>query len=113
MPDPREYYTDRQDRSDIDDEHFESDLLASALAEIRGRGYRNGAACALCARLSDCADIDVPRLLAAVDAVLAIHQMEPGMFPPQCGVCVTSDNNFGDLMSEIGHAPPSGPSPAP
>jgi hypothetical protein len=49
------------------------DKLTVALAEIRLRGYRNGAGGALCARLSDCAAIDVPRLLAAVDAALRFH----------------------------------------
>ena len=44
------------------------------LGEIRMRGYRNGAHGALAGRLSDCAAIDVPRLLAAVDAVLALHR---------------------------------------
>jgi hypothetical protein len=52
----------------------DTDKMAAALDEIRGRGYRNGASGALCARLSDCADIDVPRLLAAVDAVLERHK---------------------------------------
>jgi hypothetical protein len=51
----------------------DTDKLSAALDEIRGRGYRNGASGALCARLSDCADIDVPRLLAAVDAALRFH----------------------------------------
>jgi hypothetical protein len=51
------------------------DKLAPALYEIRARGYRNGATGALCGRLSDCAAIDVPRLLAAVDVVLALAEI--------------------------------------
>jgi hypothetical protein len=47
------------------------DRVASALADIRGRGYRNGATGAECARLSDAAAEDVPLLLAAIEAVLA------------------------------------------
>ena len=70
MTDPREYYTDRQDRSDIDDEHFEADLLAVELAEIRKRADWLG-------RYSDDSEVresaaDVPRLLAALDAALAL-----------------------------------------
>jgi hypothetical protein len=65
--------------------------LSAALAEIGARfGSRPG---------------DVERLLAAVDAVLELHQMEPGMFPPQCTVCVNGDNDFGDLMAEIWPCP--------
>jgi len=47
-------------------------LLAAELTAIRERGYRNGATGALCARLSDAAAEDVPRLLAAVEAALAM-----------------------------------------
>jgi hypothetical protein len=64
------------------------DKLTVALAEIRLRGYRNGASGALCARLSDCADIDVPRLLAAVDAALAFAdflEIEPKSPAPMGG----------------------------
>jgi hypothetical protein len=45
---------------------------AAALEEIRGRGYRNGATGAECARLSDAAADDVPRLVAALEAVLKL-----------------------------------------
>src|ERR1035441_2793392 len=48
------------------------DQLAATLDEIRGRGYRNGARGALCARLSDAAAVDAPRLLAALDAALKL-----------------------------------------
>ena len=48
------------------------DRVASTLAEIRGRGYRNGATGAACARLSDAAAVDIPVLLAAVEAVLKL-----------------------------------------
>src|ERR1035441_1825531 len=48
------------------------DQLTATLDEIRGRGYRNGARGALCARLSDAAAVDAPRLLAALDAVLKL-----------------------------------------
>lgn len=44
--------------------------LAAALDEIRGRGYENGATGVRAERLSDAAAVDVPRLLAALDAVL-------------------------------------------
>ena len=47
---------------------------SSALAGIRERGYRNGATGAECARLSDAAAVDVPPLVAAVEAVLALHR---------------------------------------
>ena len=67
--------------------------LTAVLAEIRLRGYRNGASGAMAARLSDCADLDVPRLLAAVDAVLAHHQPQPGMFPPTCFACAAWDED--------------------
>jgi hypothetical protein len=48
------------------------DQLTATLDEIRGRGYRNGARGALCARLSDAAAVDAPRLLAALDAALKL-----------------------------------------
>jgi hypothetical protein len=48
------------------------DRMSAALAEIRERGYENGAHGAQAARLSDAAAIDVPRLLAAVEAVLKL-----------------------------------------
>lgn len=52
------------------------------LGEIRMRGYRNGALGALAGRLSDCAAIDVPRLLAAVEAVLAkAEEWAPPLHP--------------------------------
>ena len=44
----------------------------STLAAIRERGYRNGATGAECARLSDSAAVDVPVLLAAIDAALKV-----------------------------------------
>jgi hypothetical protein len=47
-----------------------TETTARLLAPIRERGYRNGATGALCARLSDAAAVDIPRLLAAVEAVL-------------------------------------------
>jgi len=50
------------------------DPVAAALDEIRGRGYHNGETGAMAHRLSDAAVIDVPRLLAALDGVLAQHQ---------------------------------------
>ena len=51
------------------------DKLAAALDEIRERGYENGAhGTARLARLSDAAAIDVPRLLAALDALLKSHE---------------------------------------
>jgi len=46
-----------------------SDILAG----IRGCGYRNGATGAECARLSDAAAVDVPLLVAAVEAALKQH----------------------------------------
>ena len=46
--------------------------LTAALAGIRERGYRNGATGAECARLSDAAAVDIPRLLAAVEAALKL-----------------------------------------
>jgi len=50
-----------------------TDDLAVALDEIRDRGYENGAfGAARLARLSDSAAVDVPRLLAALDEVLAL-----------------------------------------
>lgn len=45
---------------------------SAALAEIRERGYENGAHGAEAARLSDAAATYVPRLLAAVDRVLKV-----------------------------------------
>jgi hypothetical protein len=45
-----------------------------ALFEIKARGYHNGARGILAARLSDCAAIDIPRLVAAVEAVLRDHE---------------------------------------
>jgi hypothetical protein len=50
------------------------DKLAAELTAIRERGYRRDARVADAARLSDSAATDVPRLLAAVDAVLASHR---------------------------------------
>lgn len=44
------------------------DPATAALEEIKGRGYRNGATGATCARLSDAAAEDVTRLVAAVEA---------------------------------------------
>jgi hypothetical protein len=49
-----------------------SDDPTAALTLIRLRGYRNGATGAECARLSDAAAVDVPRLLAAVEAALKL-----------------------------------------
>jgi hypothetical protein len=54
------------------------DPAAEGLAGIRARGYHNGETGAMAHRLSDAAAEDVPRLLAAVEAVLALHQ--PGVF---------------------------------
>ena len=87
------------------------DELAAALDDIRERVRAQEALVASMAvatvslpefnagqdRLAQC----VPRLLAALDAVLAEHQMQPGMFPPECRVCATGDNDFGDLIAEI------------
>jgi hypothetical protein len=58
-------------------------------APIRERGYRNGATGAECARLSDAAAVDVPLLLAAVEAVLKQHQpVNRGEgLEPICGTC--------------------------
>lgn len=48
------------------------DDLSAILSGIRERGYRNGATGAECARLSDSAAVDVPVLLAAIDAALKV-----------------------------------------
>lgn len=45
---------------------------AAALSAIRGRGYRNGARGAECARLSDAAAEDIPSLVKALEAVLKL-----------------------------------------
>jgi len=47
---------------------------SAILAGIRERGYRNGATGAECARLSDAAAVDVPLLVAAVEAVLKLAE---------------------------------------
>jgi hypothetical protein len=52
------------------------DPLAAALAAVRERGYRKQAG-AQCARLSDAAAEDVPRLVAAVERLLKAHRIEP------------------------------------
>jgi len=52
---------------------------SAILAGIRERGYRNGATGAECARLSDAAAVDVPLLVAAVEAALKDHRKS--MFP--------------------------------
>ena len=52
------------------------DRVASTLAGIRERGYRNGATGAECARLSDAAAEDIPRLLKALEAVLELADPE-------------------------------------
>jgi hypothetical protein len=49
------------------------DDLSATLAGIKDRGYRNGATGAECARLSDAAAEDVPRLVAALETALAHH----------------------------------------
>ena len=56
--------------------------LTAALHEIRERGYENGAYGTRCARLSDTAAIDVPRLLAALDAVLKLADKGGTGVPP-------------------------------
>lgn len=66
------------------------DRLSAALEEIRERGYENGAHGARAARLSDAAAIDVPRLLAALDAVLKPHQ--PGRIVVFGSVCKRHEN---------------------
>jgi hypothetical protein len=53
------------------------DTPTAALAEIRERGYRRDVRVAEAARLSDSAAVDVPRLLAALDAVLKLHERVP------------------------------------
>jgi hypothetical protein len=58
-----------------------TDLTPADLAEIRGRGYENGAHGAQAARLSDAAAIDVPRLLKAVEAALHMEQLTNGERP--------------------------------
>ncbi|HEY2090151.1 MAG TPA: hypothetical protein VGH54_29535 [Mycobacterium sp.] len=64
----------------------------AALAKIRGRGYRRDAGVAEAARLSDSAAVDVPRLLAALEAVLKLHEgrecknCEPGAHR-RCRLC--------------------------
>lgn len=55
-----------------------TDLTPAALAEIRERGYENGARGARAARLSDAAAIDVPRLLKALEAALHMEQLADG-----------------------------------
>jgi|ERR1035441_362524 hypothetical protein len=60
--------------------------LTSALDQIKARGYHNGARGALCARLSDAAAVDAPRLLKAVDAVLKLHEPDPAN-PAWCRDC--------------------------
>lgn len=66
-----------------------ADDIAAALAAIRERGYRNGATGAECARLSDAAAVDVPRLLAAVEAALKVHQPVDRGTGAQCKGCAT------------------------
>ena len=58
------------------------DELTAALNEIRERGYENGARGAHCARLSDDAARDVPRLLAALDEVLKLADKGGTGVPP-------------------------------
>jgi hypothetical protein len=67
----------------------DTDRAAVALADIRECGYFNGATGATCARLSDAAAVDVPRLLAAVEAALGHHQpVNRGEgLEPICGTC--------------------------
>jgi hypothetical protein len=83
------------------------DPLAAALAAIRGRGYRNGATGALCARLSDAAAEDVPRLLAAVEAVLQLAQRwgpgeldEPYLLDPQTVIRLLRGAISADLLGQ-------------
>jgi hypothetical protein len=85
------------------------DRAAARLAEIRERGYRNGASGVLAAYLSDWADADVPALLAAVEAVLALHvpyriysecahadgeHEDSGITPVDCGDFVTCEDGY-------------------
>ena len=65
------------------------DRLAATLAGIRERGYRNGATGAACARLSDAAAVDIPLLLAALDAVLKAHR--PNTADGRCSWCRDPD----------------------
>ncbi len=48
------------------------DPVALAIYEIKARGYRRGETGDMSSRLSDCAAIDVPRLLAAVERIRAL-----------------------------------------
>ena len=62
---------------------------SATLAAIRERGYRNGATGAECARLSDAAAVDIPLLVAAVEAVLALADgWEEGSFRLDIGAAV-------------------------
>ena len=45
---------------------------SATLSAIRERGYRNGATGAECARLSDAAAVDIPVLVAALEAALKL-----------------------------------------
>ena len=45
---------------------------SATLAGIKERGYRNGATGAECARLSDAAAVDIPVLVAALEAALKL-----------------------------------------
>ena len=54
----------------------DTDAVTAYLDEIRGRGYHNGETGAMAHRLSDAAAEDVPRLLAAIEGVLAEHRPE-------------------------------------
>ena len=45
---------------------------SAVLANIKARGYRNGATGTQCARLSDAAAVDIPLLVDAVEAALKV-----------------------------------------
>lgn len=82
------------------------DDLTATLDQIKGRGYRNGATGALCARLSDAAAVDVPRLLAAVAAVLEGHEpvpvYGPALNPDGSSACGHDLDDDGHLETSAG-----------
>ena len=59
---------------------------AATLAGIRERGYRNGATGAECARLSDSAAVDIPLLLAAIEALTGALERHQQWFTDSKGV---------------------------